>query len=45
VVTKEARVVEEITINKEVDESTETVKDSVKKMKVDVDDIKDKNRD
>lgn len=44
VVSKEARVVEEITINKEVDESTETVKDSVKKMKVDVDDIKDKSR-
>ena len=42
VVSKEARVVEEITINKDVGESSETVKDSVRKMKVDVEDVKDR---
>ncbi|CAN5914777.1 hypothetical protein BH24BAC1_BH24BAC1_28930 [soil metagenome] len=39
VVNKEARVVEEIKLNKDVDEHTETVRDTVRKTEVDVDKI------
>jgi len=39
VVNKEARVVEEISLGKDVDERTETVRDTVRKTEVDVDDL------
>ena len=39
VVNKEARVVEEVSINKEVEERTETVKDTVRKTEVDVENL------
>ena len=39
VVSKEARVVEEISLGKEVNERTETVRDTVRKTEVDVEDI------
>ncbi len=39
VVNKEARVVEEIRINKEVQERDETIQDSVRKTEVDVENI------
>jgi len=40
VVSKEARVVEEISLNKEVNERTETVSDTVRKTEVDVENLK-----
>jgi len=39
VVSKEARVVEEVSLNKEVNERTETVSDTVRKTEVDVEDL------
>lgn len=42
VVNKQARVVEEITVNKEVDERTETVRDTVRKTEVDVENLENK---
>ena len=39
VVSKEARVVEEVTLNKETNERNETVRDTVRKTEVDVEDI------
>jgi len=39
VVTKEARVVEEVSLGKEVNERTETVSDTVRKTEVDVEDL------
>jgi stress response protein YsnF len=36
VVSKEARVVEEVVVNKEVEERTETVRDTVRRTDVDV---------
>ena len=42
VVTKEARVVEEVRLDKEVNERTETISDTVRKTEVDVEDL-DKN--
>lgn len=42
VVSKAARVVEEIRINKEASERTETVKDTVRKTEVDIENINDK---
>ena len=42
VVNKEARVVEEINVNKEVSERTETVRDTVRKTEVDIEDMKDR---
>jgi uncharacterized protein (TIGR02271 family) len=42
VVNKEARVVEEININKEVSERTETVRDTVRKTEVDIENLGDK---
>ena len=39
VVNKEARVVEEVNLNKEVEERDETVKETVRKTKVDVENI------
>lgn len=39
VISKEARVVEEIIINKEVNERNETVRDTVRKTEVDIEDI------
>jgi stress response protein YsnF len=42
VVSKEARVVEEIKITKEVTNRDEKVKDTIRKTQVDVDDLKDK---
>lgn len=44
VVNKEARVVEEITISKDVDERTETIRDTVRNTEVDIDDIDSKTR-
>jgi len=41
VVSKEARVVEEISLNKDVDEHTETVRDTVRKTEVDIDNLED----
>jgi uncharacterized protein (TIGR02271 family) len=43
VVNKEARVVEEISLNKDVDERTETVRDTVRKTEVDVEDLDKKS--
>jgi uncharacterized protein (TIGR02271 family) len=46
VVSKEARVVEEVSLNKEVNERTETVSDTVRKTEVDVENLKaDRNSD
>jgi uncharacterized protein (TIGR02271 family) len=48
VVNKQARVVEEVSLNKEVEERSETVKDTVRKTEVDVDNLDKgdlKNRD
>lgn len=42
VVNKEARVVEEISVNKEVSERTETVRDTVRKTEVDVENLGDR---
>lgn len=39
VVSKEARVVEEISVNKEVSERTETVRDTIRKTEIDVEDM------
>jgi uncharacterized protein (TIGR02271 family) len=44
VVQKEARVVEEVVLNKEATERTETVRDSVRRTDVDVERINDQNR-
>lgn len=44
VVNKEARVVEEISVNREVNERTETVRDTVRNTEVDVDDTTNANR-
>lgn len=43
VVNKEARVVEEISVGKEVNERTETIRDTVRSTEVDVDDTTGKN--
>ena len=43
VVNKEARVVEEIRVSKDVDERQETVRDTVRHTEVDVDNLKDSN--
>ena len=44
VVSKEARVVEEVTLGKDVSERNETVRDTVRKTEVDVEDLTTKNR-
>lgn len=44
VVNKEARVVEEISVGKEVNERTETIRDTVRNTEVDVEDTTDVNR-
>lgn len=44
VVSKEARVVEEISVGKEVNERTETIRDTVRSTEVDVEDTTDVNR-
>ena len=44
VVQKEARVVEEVVLNKEATERTETVRDTVRRTDVDVEKISDQNR-
>ncbi len=44
VVNKEARVVEEISVGKEVNERTETIRDTVRSTEVDVEDTTDVNR-
>lgn len=44
VVNKEARVVEEIRIGKEVSERDETIRDTVRETEVDIDNINDQNR-
>lgn len=43
VVNKQARVVEEVSLNKEVEERSETVKDTVRKTEVDVDNLDKKD--
>jgi len=43
VVNKEARVVEEVSLGKDVDERTETVRDTVRKTEVDVDNLENKS--
>lgn len=43
VVSKEARVVEEVSVGKQVDERTETVRDTVRKTEVDVEDFTSDN--
>jgi len=43
VVNKEARVVEEVSLGKDVDERTETVRDTVRKTEVDIDNLDDKS--
>lgn len=45
VVNKEARVVEEIRISKEVDEHTETIRDTVRNTEVDIDQVGDRDND
>ena len=45
VVNKEARVVEEIRISKEVDEHTETIRDTVRNTEVDIDQVGDNDND
>ena len=42
VVTKEARVVEEVSVNKEIRDRDEKVKDSVRRTEVDIEDLEDK---
>ncbi|WP_207426226.1 YsnF/AvaK domain-containing protein [Pedobacter sp. SYSU D00535] len=44
VVNKEARVVEEVSLNKEVEERDETIRDTVKRTEVDVDKLPKNNR-
>ena len=44
VVNKEARVVEEVKISKDVTERNETVRDTVRSTEVDVDDFEESNR-
>jgi len=44
VVNKQARVVEEVSLEKDVDERTENVKDTVRKTEVDTEDIEKKNK-
>ncbi len=44
VVDKEARVVEELVVNKDVEERTETVQDTVRRTDVDVDETRDERR-
>jgi stress response protein YsnF len=44
VVSKEARVVEEVRLNKEVEQRDETIKETVRKTKVDVENIEGKER-
>jgi stress response protein YsnF len=44
VVAKEARVVEEVTINKDVQERVENIRDTVRKTEVEVEDIKNEGR-
>ncbi|GAB3321461.1 hypothetical protein GCM10027299_15930 [Larkinella ripae] len=41
VVTKEARVVEEVSLSKEIDEREETIRDSVRKTEVDVENVRE----
>lgn len=41
IISKEARVVEEISLKKEVNERNETIKDSIRETKVDVEELKD----
>jgi len=43
VVNKEARVVEEVSLGKDVDERTETVRDTVRKTEVDIDNLENKS--
>ena len=43
VVNKEARVVEEVSLGKDVDERTETVRDTVRKTEVDIEDLDNKS--
>lgn len=43
VITKEARVVEEISLKKEVDERDETIRDTIRETKVDVEELKNKS--
>ena len=43
VVNKEARVVEEISVNKDVEERTQTVRDTVRKTEVDVENLENKS--
>jgi len=43
VVSKEARVVEEVSLGKDVDTRTETVRDTVRKTEVDVDNLENKS--
>jgi len=43
VVNKEARVVEEVSLGKDVDQRTETVRDTVRKTEVDVDNLENKS--
>jgi len=45
VVAKEARVVEEVSLGKEVNERNETIRDTVRKTEVDVEDLGTKNSD
>lgn len=45
VVNKEARVVEEVSLDKDVTEREETVRDTVKKTEVDVENLRQENRD
>lgn len=44
VVTKEARVVEEISLGKETEERKETIRDTVRKTEVDVEDVNKTNK-
>jgi len=45
VVTKESRVVEEITVGKDVDTRTETIRDTVRRTDVDVERVEDTDKD
>lgn len=44
VVSKQARVVEEVSLNKEVDEKVETVRDTVRRTEVDVENLTKENK-
>lgn len=44
VVNKEARVVEEITVSKDVEERDETIRDTIKETQVDIDEVNDTER-